>query len=78
MLFGYFKGEFVGHMVSKEGHHAVPRLVEKIRNAKIPNTKKELLRFLGLANFYREHVPRFAGGRSFISFDKRVSRMDLE
>ena len=58
--FGYSKGEFVGHKVSKDGHHAVPRLVEKIKNAKIPNTKRELLRFLRLVNFYREHAPGFA------------------
>ena len=58
--FGYSKGEFVGHIVSKDGHHAVPRLVEMIKNAKIPNTKRELLRFLGLVNFYREHAPGFA------------------
>ena len=47
-------------MVSREVHHPVPRLVEKIRNARVPSTKRELLRFLGLVNFYREHVPRFA------------------
>lgn len=50
---------FVWHVVSKEAY-AVPRLVEKIRNAKPPNTKKELFRFLGWVNYYREHVARFA------------------
>ena len=49
-------------MVSKEGYQAVPSPVEIIRNAKIPNTKKQLLRFLGLAIFTvsTDHVPRFA------------------
>ena len=58
--FGYYKGEFLGHLVSKEGHCPSPRLVEKIRNAEKPKNKEELLRFLGLANFYREYVLGFA------------------
>ena len=58
--FGYREGEFVGHMITAEGHYPTPRLVEKIKTAERPRTKKELLRFLGLVNYYREHVQGFA------------------
>ena len=58
--FGYLQGEFLGHVVSREGHTQSPRLVDKIRNAATPRSKKDLLRFLGLANLYREYVPNFA------------------
>ena len=52
--FGYPSGEFLGHWVSKEGHSPILRLVNKIRQAQTPISKKRLQRFLGLANFYRE------------------------
>ena len=32
----------------------------KIRGAKRPTTKKEVRSFLGLANYYRDHIPSFA------------------
>lgn len=43
--FGYFEGEFVGHLISKEGHRPIPRLIEKVKNAQKPRTKRELLMF---------------------------------
>ena len=33
--------------------------MEKIRSAKRPTTKKEVRLFLGLANYYRDHLPSF-------------------
>ena len=59
-MFGYNEGEFVGHTVSANGHRPIPRLVEKIREASQPKTKKELLRFLVLINYHREYIPKFA------------------
>ena len=37
--FGYFQGEFLGHVVSREGHTQSSRLVDKIRNAATPNLR---------------------------------------
>ena len=58
--FGYPCGEFLGHKVSHEGHSPIPRLVNKIRNAQRPSSKRQLQRFLGLANLYRDYIPKFA------------------
>ena len=58
--FGYPSGEFLGHKVSKDGDSPILRLVNKIRHAQTPTSRKQLQRFLGLANFYREYIPMFA------------------
>ena len=47
-------------MITAEGHYSTPRLVEKIKTAERPRTRKELLRFMGLVNYFREHVQGFA------------------
>ena len=36
------------------------RLTEAIKEFKIPENKKELKRFLGMANFYRNFTPEFS------------------
>ena len=58
--FGYPGGEFLGHMLSPDGRSPLPRLVGKIREAEKPTNRKQVQRFLGLANFYREYIPNFA------------------
>ena len=35
-------------------------ILEKIRTARRPTTKKEVRSFLGLGNYYRAHIPMFA------------------
>ena len=49
--FAFTEVEFIGHIISKNGHSPTPRLVEKIRNVQEPKGKKELQRFLGMATF---------------------------
>ena len=58
--FGFREVEFIGHVISHDGHHPTPRLLEKIRDVQPPKGKKDLQRFLSLANFSRDHVPGFA------------------
>ena len=54
------EGEFVGHVVSASGHSPLPSLVDKISRAARPGNCKELQRFLGLVNYYREYIPNMA------------------
>ena len=58
--FGYSSGEFLGHMISSAGRTPSPGLVEKLVDFQPPKTVKELQRFLGMANFYRDYMPNFA------------------
>ena len=56
----YRELDFLGHRV---GHGCVwpePSKVEKIRNARRPETKKELRSALGLFGYYRKFIPSYA------------------
>lgn len=52
--------EFLGHIVSAEGVSTDPKKIEKITNWPVPTSKREVQRFLGLANYYRRFVENFA------------------
>ena len=58
--FAYCELEFVGHVVSANGHRPTPTLVERIRVQKQPNSVRELKAFLGLTNYYREYIRNYA------------------
>ena len=51
---------FIGHKIGHGLIHPSQENVLKIRKAKRPGTKKELLAFLGLTGFYREYLPNYA------------------
>ena len=57
---GYMEGEFVGHIISAKGHRPVPSTVARICEAERPKSQIELLRFLGMVNYYRDYIPRMA------------------
>lgn len=50
----------LGHIISENGVHTDPRKIEAIANWQQPKTKKELLRFLGFANWYRRFIKDYA------------------
>lgn len=52
---------FLGHIVSAAGVRPNPRLVESVREWEIPQDRKGVQQFLGLANYYRRFVPNFSG-----------------
>ncbi|GJJ67911.1 hypothetical protein EMPS_00257 [Entomortierella parvispora] len=52
--------EFLGHIISKDGIKTNGGLVKAIREWPQPRTLRELLQFLGLANFYRQYVKGYA------------------
>jgi hypothetical protein len=48
--------EYVGHMISGEGLHFSREKLQKVADFPKPRTQKELKGFLGLANYFRDHV----------------------
>ena len=52
--------KYLGHVISEEGISTDPDKTAVIRNWPIPSCKRELLQFLGLANYYRRFVSGFA------------------
>ena len=59
-VFGSKSVEFLGHSIGENCISIIEDNLEKIRSAKRPTTKKEVRSFLGLANYYRGHIPSFA------------------
>ena len=59
-LFGTKSVDFLGHLVGGEWITVNDENLEKIRHARRPTTKKEVRSFLGLTNYYRDHIPSFA------------------
>ena len=51
---------FLGHLVSEKGISTLPDKTEKIRDYPIPVNKKQLLRFLGMAGYYRPFIKDYA------------------
>jgi hypothetical protein len=58
--FGVQELPYLGHVIGSECNRPQERHLRQIQDASIPRTKKQLQSFLGLANWVREYVPRFA------------------
>ena len=58
-VFGSKSVEFLGHSLGETCISINEENLEKIRSAKRPTTKKEVRSFLGLANYYCDHIPSF-------------------
>jgi len=59
--FGYPEVELLGHVVSQGHIKPTEAHVEKILNAPVPKTKKEVKSLLGAVNFIRKFIPNCAG-----------------
>ena len=52
--------KYLGRMVDRHGVRPDPEAVEAVLTWKAPRTDTQLMSFLGLANYYREFIKRFA------------------
>jgi hypothetical protein len=46
--------EYLGYWISRSGIQPIPKTVEAIKNMVRPTTRKELRRFIGMVNYYRD------------------------
>jgi hypothetical protein len=51
---------FLGKMVGKNGVSVNPGSIQAVQDRPVPRDVKELQSFLGLANYHREHIAKFA------------------
>ncbi len=54
---GLSEVEYVGHVVSSEGTSFTDEKRLKVLDFPLPDTHRGLLMFIGLANYFRDHVP---------------------
>ena len=59
--FGMDKVEYVGHVISFEGVTFSDEKRVKVLDFPLPSTQKDLQAFLGLVNYFRDHVPDMTG-----------------
>ena len=58
--FGINEVEFVGHTINDEHRHFTRTKLEGVRNVALPQTEKQLRAFVGLANYFRDHILNFS------------------
>ena len=54
--FGMKQTEFIGHQIDKEGRSMAEAKINKVLSSSKPTTIKELRSFLGLVNYFRDHI----------------------
>jgi hypothetical protein len=54
--FGLSEVEYVGHIINENGLTFSPAKREQVLDFPLPKTQKQLKQFLGLANWFRDHV----------------------
>ena len=54
--FGMSEIEILGHKISKDGIHFSGKKLQGVNDVKLPQTGTQLHSFLGLANYFRDHV----------------------
>jgi len=52
--------KFIRHLVRRNSIKSDPRNVKKIKNTEVPKNTIEFRRFLGMAQYYRQYINRYA------------------
>ena len=59
-LFGVSELEFLGHHINADGISPLPDKVQVVQDFPLPQSQRELRRFIGLVNFYHRFLPHGA------------------
>ena len=61
------KINFLGYTVTPDAINALESRMQAVADWPTPTSAKELSKYLGIANYYRQHVPRFSHYSSFLT-----------
>ena len=53
-FFGQSQLEYLGYWITRDGIQPLPKKLQAIRALMAPKTRKELRRFIGMVNYYRD------------------------
>jgi len=53
-FFGRHELGYIGYWITREGAMPIPKKVQAIQDIATPTTKKQLRRFIGMVNYYRD------------------------
>ena len=67
--------EYVGHLISSTGTSFTEEKRLQVLDFPLPETEKALLQFIGLANYFRDHVPSKVDGYEEI---QRIQKVDMD
>lgn len=60
-IFGTNTVEYLGHVCTASGIRPDPKKIQAIQQYPVPRNARDVRAFVGLAGYYRRHVPNFAG-----------------
>jgi len=70
-VFGTLEMSFVGFRVNKHSIHTEEKKVRAVQDWPTPRTPTELRSFLGLVDYYRKFIPKFAHG-AYLLYDLAI------
>ena len=81
--FGMSEVEFVGHLIDESGITFTEDKLKQVAQMPLPETKGELKQFLGLGNYFRNHIPDYANLTVHLNgmlegYEKRTSKQRIE
>ena len=59
-VMGVSSVQYIGHVIDEHGLRFTPEKLDAVLQFKTPVNQKELKSFLGLATYFRDHVPNFS------------------
>ena len=65
-VFGVSEVTFLGHLITADGIKADPEKVKAVKHMPLPESKEDLQRFLGIANYLCKFVPNFSENTSLL------------
>ena len=51
---------YLGHVIPAQGIHADPEKVKVVQDWQVPKSRKQMMSFLGLSNYFKKYIPDYS------------------